>query len=188
MDIKKKIKDHYKNQKFARITRRISKFDKEISRGYIVGKSDDFIILQAVEDFLLSGFSILPIRQIKKIRYNNFDEYYDKIVGWEKFKKKLKFKKNINLESWATILEFFKKEQKNIIIECEHYKHNLFLIGSIKKVTKKSVYIHYFNAEGVFDKKLTKVNFKDITSVTFDDRYIDVFSKYTRKSKKRTSS
>lgn len=181
MNIKKKIKRHYKLQKFARITRRISKFDKEISRGYIVGKSDDFIILQATDDFLLSGFNILPIHQIEKIRYDNFDEYYDKIIGWEKTKKKLKYKKGFNLASWNAIFKSFKKEQKNIIIECEHYKHNLFLIGLIKKVTKKNVYIHNFNAAGIFNKKLTKVNFKHITSVTFDDRYINVFSKYTRK-------
>lgn len=180
MKIRNKIEHHYNERKFSRISRRVAKDWNEVTRGYIVDFSDRFIIVQLTEDFRFAGFNILPIDQIEKIRYNKHDKYYDKIMGWEEQKKNLGTKTNIRLSSWKDIFLSFKKRKKNIIVECEHSKINTFTIGPIVKVGDNSVYIRYFDSAGILDKKPTKIKFKHISKVLFDDRYIDVFSKYVK--------
>jgi len=80
-------------------------------------------------------------------------------------------------------MKSLKNENKNIIIECETLETGSFIIGSIEQITNESVFIRYFNAVGFFDEELTKIDFSSITKITFDDRYIDIFSKYTRMRK-----
>jgi len=48
------------------------------------------------------------------------------------------------------------------------------------KVNKKSISIKYFDANGIYDKKNTKNHFKDITKLSLNDRYADIFSKYAK--------
>ena len=183
--MKERIKDFFENKKFARITRQVSVGSNEISRGYIVDFSNDFIVIQLTDDFKMLGYSILPIKDIREIRYNNHDKYYDKIMKWENEKEQIKLKTKILLKNWKSIFETFQANNSNIIIYCENPKIDSFTIGTIKKVTTKSVYILYFDANGFWDEEPTQINFANITNIVFDDRYIDVFSKYTRKRKNK---
>ena len=179
-----KIKDFCENQKYTRITRQVAEKAKEFSNGYIVDYSDNFIVMQMTDDFELFGFEIYPIQSIKNIRNNKHEKYYDKIMVWENEKENLGVKTKVDLSTWTSIMKTFQKKKKNIIIECENPKISSFNIGPIERITVKSVYIRYFDAAGFFNEKLTKINFEDITKIMFDDRYIDIFSKYTRKRKK----
>ena len=180
MKVQKIVKDHFKNRKFARITRRISKNKTRISRGYILDLNKRFVLLQESDDFRMLGKTIFQRKKISNIRYNKDDNYYDKIMEWEGEKKKLDFSTKIKLNSWVEILESLRRTSKLIIIECEKEENNSFIIGEIEKIKSKSVYIRYFDATGVFESELTKIRYKSITKITFDDRYINVFSKYLR--------
>lgn len=185
MNIKKKIKKHHKTECFARITRQVAKDWDEISRGYIVDHSKDFIVLQETDDFKALGFNILPIKDFKEVRNNSHDKYYDKIMIWENEKKNIGLKTKINLKNWKFIFKDFQEIGMSIIVECENPKINSFTIGEVKKVTNKSVFIRYFDAAGFLDEEPTKLKFKNITKVLFNDRYADVFSKYTRELKSK---
>ena len=140
-------------------------------------------MLQDSDDFKLLGYCIIPIKHIKRIRYNKHDRYYDKIMDWENEKKNLGISTKIELKSWRQIFEDFQKRNMNIIVECENPEIGSFTIGPVVKVSDRSVHILYFDAAGYIDKKPTKICYKNITKVSFDDRYIEVFSKYIRKRK-----
>lgn len=73
----------------------------------------------------------------------------------------------------------------NIIVECESPDISSFTIGSVNKVTDKSVFVLNFDASGFLDEKPTKIDFQNISKIMFDDRYIDIFSKYIRKRKSK---
>ena len=182
--MQEKIKDFYDNQKFARIKRKIDEDFEKISRGYIVDFSNEFVIIQECDDFKLLGFNIIPINNIIEIRYNNNDKYYDKIMSLENEKKNIGLKTKVNLNDWKTIFQSLRKNKKNVIVECENPEIDSFTIGPIKRVTEKNVFIQYFNASGLLNEKFTKIEFVAITKIMFDDRYIDVFSKYLRARKK----
>ena len=182
--MKDKIKDFYENQKFARITRRVAKDWDEISRGYIVDFSKDFVVIQECDDFRLLGFNILPITDFKSIRFNNNDKYYDKIMSLENEKENIGIKTKVDLSDWKNVFKSLRTNKKNVIIECENPEIGTFTIGPIKRITDKNVFIQYFNASGFLDEKLTKIEFENITKIMFDDRYIDIFSKYTKERKR----
>jgi len=183
MKIDKKIKEHFDKLKFVRITRKISKNNTEINRGFIIDYSDELVILREVEDFNVMGFLVFEKSAITKIRYNKNDAYYDKIVEKEGLKENLKLSMKLRICTWEKLLRSLKKNGKYVIIECEHPKINTFTIGEIVKVSNKKVFIKHFNARGRFNREPIELKFKYITKVTFDDKYIEVFRKYTRERK-----
>ena len=183
-----KIKEHFENLKFSRITREVAEDWDEISRGYIVDFSKDFVVLQETDDFKALGFCIIPIQQITQIRYNNYDRYYDKIMTWENEKINIVLKTKVDLTSWKTIFKTFQRKKMNIIVECENPEIGSFTIGKVKRVTDKNVSILHFDAAGFIDEKPTKVDNENITKVIFDDRYINVFKKYIRERKKKKTT
>lgn len=179
-----KIKEHFENKKYCRITRAISDSLVETISGYIVDYSDSLIILQEANEFEILGFHILPVNQIKEVRFNRADRYCDKIITWEGEKGKLGVRYQIDLSSWATVFKSLKKQGLIIIIECEAAKINTFNIGPITRTVNQVVYIQYFDATGYLDEKSTSIDFESITKVQFDTRYINVFGKYLRRRKK----
>jgi len=180
-----KIKDHFENKKFARITRKIGKGYTAISRGYIVDYSNNFLILQEDYDFQLIGYNVLPVDQIKNIRFNKNDKYYHKIMIWEGEVEKAGISYKIDLESWQTVFKSIKNHQLNVIVECENPAIGSFTIGPILKANKKLVYIQNFDPGGFLDEKHTTIDFESITKVQFDDRYANIFGKYLRHKKSK---
>jgi hypothetical protein len=185
--ILEKIKDHFENKKYSRITRSIGKGSVEVSRGYIVAYSKDFLVLQETDDFRLLGYDVFPVNQIKTIRFNKWDKYYNKIMIWEGEIENVGIKYAIDLTNWPTIFKSIKGHLLNIIVECENPEIASFTIGPIIKITKKQVYIQDFDPAGFLEEKPTSIDFQSISKVQFDDRYVNVFSKYLRNRKIRPS-
>ncbi|HMI02150.1 MAG TPA: hypothetical protein VK541_06695 [Pedobacter sp.] len=182
MNTLSKIKKHFKQKTYCTIIREIDGKSAGNFHGYIVDYTKEFLILQESDDFLLKGFKILPLDTVIKIRNNRNDKCCDKIMRSEKVWDEINYTRNVDLTSWSTIFNSIQKLGFNVIIENEHPKESTFDIGPIIKVKEKYVRIWYFNAEGVFRTNTTKFKWKHITVVTFDDRYINVFSKYLKGS------
>ncbi len=185
MNILDSIKFHYDKRKHARVIRQVAKEHTEKSDGYIVAYSKDFIILQETNDFSLLGYVVLPIAQITELRFNASDKYYDKIMTWEKQADKVSLPYDIDLTNWDTIFKSIRGYKLNVIVECEDPENEAFTIGPIVRITKNKVYISYFDAQGYIDEDPIPVKYADISIVTFDDRYANVFGKYTRYKKKK---
>ncbi|MFD0963897.1 hypothetical protein [Pseudofulvibacter geojedonensis] len=177
----KKLKKHFENKTYARLTRKKGTFEG-ISTGFILNMSQDFILLQESDEFRILGYIIIPIKTIKHVRYNKNDKTYERILKLEGLLSNVKNKYNIELTNWNTISRDIMKTGLTIISECEHPSLNYFCIGHLKQINNKSIEINYFNAQGIFDKEYTKHKFKNITKLSFDDHYANVFSKYTIKN------
>ncbi|WP_165750570.1 hypothetical protein [Cellulophaga sp. Z1A5H] len=175
--ILEKIEKHYAEKLYVRLTRKKGEFEG-ISTGFILNKSKDFILFQESDEFKILGYQIIPIDTIKHVRYNKNDKTYERILNEEGLLEDVKPKYQINLTDWISICNDVKKTEFPIISECEHPKLNYFCIGRLEKVNKKSISIRYFNAQGILDKKNTNHKFENITKLSFNDHYANVFSKY----------
>lgn len=173
-----KLEIHTKERLYARLTRKKGKFEG-ISTGFIIDKSKNFILLQETDEFRILGYQIIPIKSIIHVRYNKNDQTYERILKEEGLLNDVRLKHKIDLTDWNSIAKNIMKTNLPIISECEHPKHKYFCIGFLKKVNRKSISIRYFNAQGVLDNENTKHKFKNITKLSFDDHYANVFSKYT---------
>jgi hypothetical protein len=174
------LKFYLDNKRFCGVNRQVSDYNYKYSWGYIIDYSDNYVLMQEVEDFLTKGYLIFPKESIKSIRFNNYDKYYDKIMIWENQIDNVKKKYNLDLTTWSTIFKTIKSTGLNVIIEDENPDNESYYIGSIIKTTKNAVHINYFDAKGLLDNFNTKINFDKITIVNFDDHYINTFSKYLR--------
>ena len=184
MKILDSIKYHYDKRKYTQVTRQVAEDQTKSSSGYIVAYSKDFIILQESDDFRMLGYLVLPVAQIAEVRYNKADKYYDKIMVWEKEADKVSLPYDIDLSNWNTIFQSIKGYQQTVIVECEDPSIGTFTIGPIVRITKKKVHISYFDAQGYIDEDPIGVEYTYINKVMFDDRYANVFGKYTRHKKK----
>jgi hypothetical protein len=92
-------------------------------------------------------------------------------------------KHKIDLTSWSSVFRSIKQLGLNVIIENEDPNDESFDIGPITKVSKTAVYVRYFDPLSYLDKEPSKIAFNLITIVRFDERYVNVMSKYLRNRK-----
>ena len=178
-----KLKKHIKRKDFIKIYRTGKEGEANIS-GFILQMSKDFLLLQNEEEFYLNGYSIILKEKFDSIRLSKIEIYQRKVLAKEGIiKSKYGLKNKINLKSWETIFKDLKEKDYFAIVECEDLKEPSFTIGEIAKIGKKSVGIRYFSASGIIEKKPTKIKYKEITLVKFNDRYTNMYRKYLKKEK-----
>lgn len=182
-EIIEKIKLHKERNHRVRLFRQVSKNKTETSNGYILDFSNDLILIQESDDFKVDGFAVFPINQIKKIRYNKSDKYFDQMMVWEKESEKVGMKYHVDLTNWTSVFKSLQTNEKYVIAECEAAEIESFTIGPIVKAGRKYVHILYFDAEGYFQNEPSSIDYKSITRVAFDTQYLNIFSKYTRHKK-----
>ena len=87
---------------------------------------------------------------------------------------------DIDLTDWHAAFLSLQNLKKNIIIEHGTQNENEweYWIGRIEKVLKTKVLFRHFDADGIWQDEPYEIPFSSITSVTFDSRYVTVFSKY----------
>ena len=129
------------------------------------------------DDFIFDGFRISRFRDVKEMRIKN--DKCDEIIQNEGLLNDLHIPE-INLENWQTAFERLKNIGKNIIVEYEtpEGKDDNFTIGKIGRVYKGCLYIYYFDADGIWETEPYRIPYSEVTSVTFDSRYINVFTKH----------
>ena len=153
------------------------KYDVSYSYWFPFKASEKLFLAAREEDFITNGFSILRFRDIKRLEFKD-----DKCVEILKAEKILDgvVAPDIDLTDWHAAFLSLQKLKKNIIIEHETQNENEweYWIGRIEKVLKTKVLFRHFDADGIWQDEPYEIPFSSITSVTFDSRYVTVFSKY----------
>lgn len=125
------------------------------------------------DDFILDGFCVRRLRDIFEI--TDRKGFYQKIfeaeglTGFEA--------PDVDISDWRGVFASLLKLGKNIIVENE-YEDGFFRIGTIEAVEEDHVLLRHFDADGIWQEEPMKIAYRDVTSVTFGSRYVEVFSKY----------
>lgn len=155
--------------------------DNEDQTCIILDMSEDFLLLQIVNDFSLDGYAIITKYDFESIRCNKYDKTQKKILRTEGgLNGKYGIKSPINIESWTTILRDLQNQDFHVIIRNVRKKSLEFNIGPIIKTTRKKVKIKNYDPTGRFDDKLTSISLNDIRIIQFGDRYSTIFRKYLK--------
>lgn len=155
-------------------------YDKRYWYFYIMDYSDKLMLGIEEMNFILDGYQIRKISQLKKIEVKL--DLCDRINRENRILDGVKMP-DVDITSWGTVFHSLKKHGRFIIVENEKDEDGrFFYLGVIKKVKKSSVIISPVDADGKwFDD--VKLRYSDITSVTFGDRYSSAFEKYLSSSK-----
>jgi len=144
--------------------------------------ANDKLFLSAEEnDFLINGYQIRRFHDMEKVEIK--DDLCYEILLKENIINSIITPK-IDITNLETVFQSIKALDVNIIIEREilNKEECIFIIGRIEKICKKFVYVRHFDADGIWEDKPYKIPYRDITSLTFNSRYVEVFSKYVNDS------
>lgn len=139
-----------------------------------VGK--DLFLSAEEDDFLLDGFTVRRVRDVEAVELRGgvctnimaAEGWLDQIAVPE-----------VDISNWQTVFTSVQRLGGNIIVEEEHLDGDSnFAIGSIQSVAETHVCLLRFDADGIWDAEPLEIPYAEITSVSFDTRYINVFSKY----------
>ena len=173
-DIKLLINNSIEHRQLCRV-----KFDYDDNTRFVfpLATNDNLFLCANEEEFILNGYSIRRFRDIEKVHYE-VDKIFSMIKSEGIIDQVLTPK--IDMTDWQTIFTSLKEKNKNIIVENEKTEEAdySFVIGRIIKSTKAKVVMQHFDADGIWEEELYEIPYNKITSVSFDTRYVNVFSKY----------
>ena len=141
------------------------------------------IILYPVRSYL-DGYKVLCISDITKIKRGEIEKFHDEIIYKEGILDLLCTPK-ISISSWNVFFSTMMKENKLIDISLEKVQdETTFFVGKIKSARKDYLELQEVDALGNYKHKITKLYYKDITLVSFGNRYSELLDKYLYNIKK----
>ena len=151
-------------------------YDADYWYFYILDCADKLFLGIEENDFMLDGFHIRKISDIKKVEIK--DDICSKINRKNKLLSDVK-KPPIDLSSWKSVFMSLKALDKFIIVENENKEEDngFFHLGLIKEVKDSFIIFSSVDADGVWYDSI-KIPYSKITSVIFNDRYSKTWQKY----------
>lgn len=148
---------------------------------YILNYSEKLLLGIEEDDFILDGFQIRKISDLKKIEVK--DDICVKINEEKKLLENIK-RPEIDLSSWKAVFESLKNLNILIIVENENHDKSdrFFYIGYVSKIKKLSIIFSVIDADGVWYDNI-EITYSKITSVTFGDRYSTTWQEYLLRNK-----
>jgi hypothetical protein len=176
-----KLQKYIDNKSYVKINRTICNNEDNIS-GFLLGKSNNFIFMQATYDFMFDCYAIIRKDDYNSIRHSSYERTQRKIYKAEGLlTKEYGFDRHLPLMDWEDIFGALKKYDFHVIIENINEDYLDFWIGEIVNVTNKNVEIHNYDPDGILDEKPKAISFDSICTLKFGDRYSTIFRKYIKR-------
>lgn len=151
-------------------------------QGFILGYSDDLILLQYVYDFTLDGLMVLRLCDITDIHSYKKDVVQTEMLKKEGVYSDVDFTKKYSIDDWEVVFSTIGKEYGFCIIEDENPDYPVFLLGELRSIGKKSVSILGFSGAASWDDGVTEMNYSDISSFQVGNNYATVYERHAREA------
>lgn len=150
----------------------VYEYDDGVQNGFPVAVGEQLFLMAVDEVFHLNGFTVRRLRDIHEVRQRK--GLYQSIAereGLNGFAAP-----DVDLTNWKSVFISLQWLDKPVIVQ-RKYEPEYFRLGRIESVKRDRVLIRYVDSEGIWQEPV-EIPFQGITSVTFGDRYSQVFSKY----------
>ena len=128
--------------------------------GYQIRRHEDIVGVEEVNDFTA--------------KINIEEGLVDKLIDYK-----------INLTSFETIFTDLYNMDEYISVEREYEDEDeFFLVGRIVKVTEFSIWFENFTNEGIWNSEINIIPYDIITTIRFNNKYINTWKKYIKKDDK----
>ena len=146
---------------------------------YILDYSDNFLFGIEECDFLLDGFQIRKISDLKKIE--TYSGLASKINEENNLLADVK-KQKVDLSSWKTVFESLVVLNIFLIVENARTDNDedFFHLGYVREIKDSYIIFSSVDADGVWYDNI-KIPYSKITNVAFNDRYSKTWQKYLSK-------
>lgn len=160
------------------ISLRRDRIDDNAIQGFVIGTSDDLVLLQYVYDFRLDGLMVLAVADITEVRCTATDRFQQTLLDTDGLVAQVPFGLRINLEDWRSAIADLAHGYPLLILECERLEAPDFVIGRVKEMAHGEVRLECFSGAANWDEELVSLKYEDITSCQAGTNYTNVYQRY----------
>ena len=149
------------------------KINKDRLHGYIVGLSDTWVLLNAVEidTLVLDGYVAIRLGDVSRFTTDNgFVGEYLKLSGVCPQKPS-----EIDMEDSASMLRSVSQAFSLFMIESEKIEPGIGFVGRLGKLTGRNLWLKKFSSKATW-VETEKFKLKDITSINFGGGYVEALA------------
>ncbi len=154
--------------------------------GFPLAVTEEMLLMHEIVEFHLSGYSIMPIHEIRAVRSKKAERTIERIFEAEGLMKNVGIADVPPLNEWPELFQWFKRAGNVIQVEFfdtpePGFSDEAFAVGRITGLSARSVAVLNFDTSGNWESEATVIGYDAIKRVRFDTEYINVFSKYLPK-------
>ncbi|MBN2212320.1 MAG: hypothetical protein JW709_13060 [Sedimentisphaerales bacterium] len=157
--------------------------EEEEYYGVPVLVSRSLLAFQEIRDFHFDGYRIVRLKDIVKIRRSKCDVVQEKILKHTGEFAKYSIPGWLRVGSWKILLKSIKGRNLCICIASGLMDVNVFVVGEIYALKDDAVVLKSFDAHGNWCKPKHRINYSDITEVSFGDEYSVTFNEFVKNGK-----
>lgn len=174
------LKEFVGVRKMVRLTRKVSEGTFHNS-GYILGLSENLVLLHGFNDFHIDGYCIYRLGDISSVRSNEMDRKWDQMLCDEGVLDNVGISYDVPLLDFPSVIRGLKAQGRNIIVDCEDCSdapETGFHIGHIVFYKKQHFEMREFDTTGKWYSHPFEIRHDKVTRVEFDSPYVNIYSKY----------
>ena len=181
---------HLKFQELVDLKRAVTITPKyppyDTALGFPLAVTEEMLLMHEIVEFHLSGYSIMPIYEIRSVRSKKSERMIERIFEAEGLMKKVGIEEAPPMSDWPELFGHFKRAGKLIQVEFFEtaepgFSDEAFAVGRITGLSARSVAVLNFDTSGNWESEATVVAYDNIKRVRFETEYINVFAKYLPK-------
>jgi hypothetical protein len=160
------------------ISVRREKVDPFCMQGFILGASEELVLLQYVYDFNLDGLMVLRAEDISEIVRSKTDEFQQSLLESEGVMARIPFDTKIDLTNWHTAISDLLSRFRLLIVECELMEEPEFSIGEILEVRGDKVVMRTFTGAANWVEVPVDLLYEEITCCQANTNYTNFYQRY----------
>ena len=158
------------------------RLEVEDCSGIPVAVGRQLLILHRNRDFLLDGYLALRLEDITQLEQMDESDFIRRVCGGEKLYEKAAAPRLTSAEDWFQLLGGVKGSFGGwLAVECLSEGELCFYLGVISRLDVNFLQLRQVDADGFRHEEDTTIPLQDILTVSFGDRYLEIYKKYTNK-------
>ena len=145
--------------------------------GFVVGLSDDLVLLQAVHEWNDAGALVVPVDRVESVGISERHDDQIRILAFNSVKRTQRYK-GVKLTSMAALFRSVMAKGRFIVLSFEDEAE----VGLIEDVGEDSVDLKAVDPGGNWTGDTLECAFDDITAVQFDDNYSRVLQRFIERT------
>ncbi len=151
--------------------------DGEAHEGFVVGLSQDLVLLQAIHEWNDAGALVLPVDAIESCDMSEFHDDQLKVIAFNSVKRTQRYKW-VKLGSITELFRSLMPRGRFVVLSFGDEAD----VGLIEAVSEESVDLKAVDPGGNWTGDTLECAFEDITAIQFDDNYSRVLQRYIERA------
>lgn len=178
MDLVRELRRYQKSRHLVRVRRQGP--GRDYTDGFVLGLSDELVVMASVIDFQADGLEIFPLDRVTKIESSARDVFWQTILEREGTVPAGGVPPRLQIGDYRALLGALVKWGRAIGVSYldEDGETDYYAAGVAREAGETELGLHYFSSSGVWDDELTVIRYDRILRVDVDRPYVNTFERH----------